>query len=381
MGYETSNPAAIPAAARLALRQTVAPTGINLGPPGGVVQPSYTDISNLVIGYENMAAWWTACVSSSQLTVLLSGDSTFLDQNIGNAAIQWLNVIKNGCLSAGYTATVTRNAVSGKATPEWLATYLPQDLAGAAPTLYVLKWGMNDPNDDHLLTAEQTIANVRQGLASLRAAWSRNTTSVIVMMPNTARYGATAVNELYREQLAAGLAQAALDYDCVFFDTYALARSIRAMSTTSWLDAIAVHPGNTLQLMIAGKLLDVMFAPHVLAYWARRVEITQGSGMSNGVSGASKVCTSRRGNIVTMTGILGGVGSVPVARTLGTIATDGHRPTITEWGLVCTVIQSGVATVLPIKIDPAGVIVATGAVAIETAQYIAFNCVWVRGAA
>lgn len=379
MGYPTETPASIPDAARLALRQTVSPTGVALSPPNGSVQGSYADTVKTILGPENMAAWWAALMGGSASSVLISGDSTFANYGITDPNTYWTVLLSDACKRYGFAVTVSANAISGKASSDWLSTYLPQDLAGSQPTLYVIKWGMNDPNNSYNLTVEQTIANLRAGLSLLRVVWSRDATSVIVMMPNTARYASQpGVNELWRERVAAGLAQAAIDYDCVFFDTYAFARSIRPMST--WLDGMVVHPLENFQRMISGGLSEIMFPEHVRNWVSKITNVTPGARFTQPGAGSGRLSTRRLDALVCLSGYLNGPSAtLSLGDVIGTIANPFHTPSLDEWGCYVTAYSGSGIEILPVVIQHSNAQIILKKASTVSPSLVMFNATWAIG--
>jgi hypothetical protein len=173
----------------------------------------------LVFGMEYLSHWMSNIESSAPTKMIFSGDSTTSGVNVSSPFTPDQMFLKSAT-QAGITALTVVNAGHvAKDTADWLSSYLAADLA-ASPDVYVVRWGTNDPF--YGLSLATTIANIRSGLATIRAASTVDQMTVVLEMPSSSNDNPNGRNRAFYEQLRNGLAQAARDYQAVFIDLYAL---------------------------------------------------------------------------------------------------------------------------------------------------------------
>ena len=124
--------------------------------------------------------------------------------------------------------------------------------------------------------------SLRTALATIRAARSVASLSIVLMTPNSTSDTPNARDELWYEQIVPGIKQAARDFNCCFVDTYAWLRDSRPAAGV-WMDnplpggGRAIHPLNVMNTWIAGLLGQVLF-PEGLATSVGRTSIISVGG-------------------------------------------------------------------------------------------------------
>lgn len=246
--------------------------GIDLDGGGNIVKAitgglqklnSYADKHKYVFGQEYMAAFHNFIMSPSRTPIVVcSGDSTTAGD--GTTTGYRINeLIKTAAYTTGlqtkYGISSLNYGRSGKKSSDWISTYLAEDLA-ANPDLLVLRWGINDG-----LTQDVNafIANLRSGLATIRASRSVSSLSILLMSPNSTSDTPNHRDEMWYEQIVPAIKQAARDYFCTFIDTYGYLRDARPAAGV-WMDnpygdGRAIHPLNVMNLWIAGVIQSVLF--------------------------------------------------------------------------------------------------------------------------
>jgi hypothetical protein len=224
---------------------------------------TYADLHKYITGREYLSAFHKKIISRTATTCIFSGDSTTSGTGV-DTAYQVHTLFLNLARIDGYYGVTTTNAGhSGDSTVEWLSTYLSTDM-GNDPDLYVIRWGINDPRDigDDLTPAE-FIANIRSGLATIRAHANgpQDECSIVLMMPNSVSSTPDERDEKFHEAIVQGMKQAARDYQCCFIDTYAFLQDSR--NAADYMDSVTVssetthvHPANVMNLWIMGLLAE-----------------------------------------------------------------------------------------------------------------------------
>ncbi|QCW21980.1 hypothetical protein JessAGP_050c [Caulobacter phage Jess A] len=273
---------------------------------------SYTDVGKYVIGREYLGKWYNLWRASPGATpqIVVRGDSTIEGgTNISNALYKPTAMLTTFARAKGFVMTAVNGGVSGTTTNDWLNTHLPADLvtyAGSPPPLYIIHYGMNDPRSNAAnMTPAQTIAALKAGLALLRATWSAQQTSVLVVLPNTAAWDAVGVNEAWREAINYQYTQACRDYGVTCFDTYAWAREARYGLLSGWLDSPAVHPNEDFNALIWGAIADVMFPTGLQMMNGATTLISDlSAGYTNPGIASGGACVTKRGDMVMATGYI-----------------------------------------------------------------------------
>lgn len=213
-----------------------------------------------IVGREYLSHLIALLAANSAMTFLFSGDSI----TVGDGTADDMNLaIASMATKYGFTGvTCSKSAVSGTGTPYWLSNLITGDLA-TNPSLYILRWGVNDWLSD--LTPDQTITNIRTGLAQCRAhAVIKNMS--ILLMPPTATGTADApphysLNEKASEILTLGYRQAARDYGACFFDIYNTFRDAYSGPNAigNYMDAALTHPKDVLRVLWNSAVADILF--------------------------------------------------------------------------------------------------------------------------
>lgn len=295
----TSATAAVAAAAKEYLREYVAtahsnPRGANLTPDGFIHNTTLGRVYNpplqrmaMSFGQEYLHYWFTCFdVAANQnngdttiRAVVLSGDST--TYGVGSTKATPATILDDAAEARGYTNVgVINHGQSGKATFDWIATHLAGDLA-ATPDLLILRWGANDPFFGR--TADQFLADLRTGLATIRASRDVSELSVLLCTPNSMNNVEMGADQAFFEQINQGVRQAARDYQCAFLDIYNLLQASHD-GVNVWMDGIsfsggpnrAVHPGDTMYEHIAGYIAEMIYPDWGRDWKANSVRNTSG---------------------------------------------------------------------------------------------------------
>ena len=236
---------------------------------GGIWQRnSYGDKYQYVFGQEYMAYFHNLLIdeyttATRSPIIVFSGDSTTagdavsVDYQIGNLVNNAGNFTG---LQTAFGLTCLNHGHSGATTIQWLSTYIALDMA-SDPDLYVVRWGIND---GAFRDPTAFISRLRQGLATIRATRSVADLSILLMAPNATADSTNNRDEYWDESIAAGIKQAARDYQCTYIDTYAYLRDARHAADI-WMDNPmpvpdnAIHPLAVMNTWIAGIISSVAF--------------------------------------------------------------------------------------------------------------------------
>lgn len=240
-----------------------------------VVKNSYADVNQHVFGREYLSAFHKKLMVPSAAKVIYSGDSTTAGNGAtaGYTITELMNYLVNKD-GLGSLITTVNSGQSGKDTQQWVDSYLAADLA-QNPDLYVLRWGINDPGYDQAgATAAEGVAgdatrrtvddfktSLRAGLATIRASKTLSQMSIVLMSPNSTYDTPNRRDTLWYEQINNVIRQAARDYQCVFFDTYALWQdSVNGgdYMDSPYTDQRHIHPADVMNEWIAGELYQVI---------------------------------------------------------------------------------------------------------------------------
>lgn len=209
-----------------------------------------------ITGREYLAAYHKLLMAGSASKMVFSGDSTTVGTGLSAPYVMSTAIPAMG-VKYGISNITGVNAGHGsKNSGDWLATYLTADLA-QNPDLYVLRWGINEYYSDPPFTPDETITNIRTGLAQCRAAKTLAQMSIILMTPTATAYHLNK-NERNYEALVLGFKQAARDYGACFFNTYGMYRDAYSGSQT-WLDSIRTHPLDVGAMWVNSALSDLIF--------------------------------------------------------------------------------------------------------------------------
>lgn len=257
------------------------PMGVKLTGGGKIVKNitggqqqlnTYVDDGQICVGREFMfRAYFEINIGSPTIPVFLYGDSTVAD-GYTSAPFYLSNFIPEVMKRKGVKPkfVVTNRGVPGTSTWDMNAI---ADLTTNVGRLMFIKYGINDSAaSDPLNTLASTL---RSKLAELRAHpyGGVGTLAIVLVGPNATSDTPNGRDEKWYEKVRGIYVQAARDYGCVFFDTYAYLKESRGAAGL-WMDnpyddGRAIHPTTTMQPRIWGGVLDELFRPSEMALWAQ----------------------------------------------------------------------------------------------------------------
>ncbi|HDF2344050.1 TPA: hypothetical protein PC598_003702 [Morganella morganii] len=224
--------------------------------------------SRFVIGREYLWAIHKRMINSSinpggTAKIVWSGDSTTFGVNAG----AWDPVSIANELRFTYGIPSVKNFNEGhnaKTMVDWGGWYVNKDIE-KHPDMdcYVLRWGINDGG---VTPYTEFVNALRGGLTALREWKSVEKLSVILMMPSSTSDTRTGKDEKWYEQISGAYRQAARDFKCMFFDTYATWRDARGKAAGAWLDdpygdGRGIHPDSILNAQIIGDICHYLYKP------------------------------------------------------------------------------------------------------------------------
>jgi lysophospholipase L1-like esterase len=255
--------------------------GVQYDGPGNVLMPitggnqqlnTYADDDKVFIGkeylyrvYERMRLGYVTPIKAFAF-----GDSTVA----GDAAttpflIQNLMPLMAQRIGLPVPLNVTNRGVGGTTVSDMNA--LP-DLA-VDTDLFIIKYGINDGANPEGTRLNTFATQLRSKLAAIRAAAFGNytTLSIVLVGPNATSDTPNGRDERWYEQLRGIYVQAARDYKCAYFDTYAYLKDARG-AATYWMDdpfgdGRAIHPKDMMYQWIWGAVLESMFPLNQIAAW------------------------------------------------------------------------------------------------------------------
>jgi len=233
---------------------------------------TYADLHKYMIGREYLyrvdLRLQVSNFGATNLGVFLYGDSTITGSAIINSANLLQNLLpqlgnKKGLMCG---LTVTNRGIAGSDVSS--LSVIP-DLS-TTTDFAIIKYGINDglnPANTRLATFSSTL---RSKLAAIRGATNGDLPHLAILLvgPNATASDTDGRNEQWYEQLRGLYVQAARDYNCAYFDTYAFLKDARP-SSGLWMDAntiggqtnVPIHPNDTMQQWIWGAIMDFVF-PH-----------------------------------------------------------------------------------------------------------------------
>lgn len=266
-------------------------------PLGGYQQlNSYADLHKYCIGKEYLYRVYQRLIvgGSSPIKAFAFGDSTVEGGNGESTAFKVQNLLPALCKYKGLQLpmTVTNRGVGGTDVSDMDAL---GDLANDTD-LFIVKYGINDALNPLATRLDTFATTLRSKLAAIRAATfgSYDTLSIVLVGPNSTNDSPNNRDERWYEQLRGIYVQAARDYKCCYFDTYAWLKDSRG-AATFWLDnpfanGIGIHPQDNMQAWIWGAVIDSMFGQSESAKW-RANHLTNVSGTFDSVAAADAPTT------------------------------------------------------------------------------------------
>lgn len=226
------------------------------GQSGPILYNSYA-FREPIWNTETLYGWYDNLQSNNGLTIMFSGDTTTLGQTINDPAY-YINILfDNLAHMDGFTNITTINSGhNGASTVQWDSSYVSGEIT-SSPDLWIIRWGINDAinpvNTINFATA------LRSGLSKIRTAYPLSSGVGIILMVENSTSGLT-VSNLWCEEVQKVVRRAAYDYQCCFFDTYALWQNSRE-SANKWMDGTYINPKDNMNAWIISKLYDVIIPP------------------------------------------------------------------------------------------------------------------------
>lgn len=260
------------------------PNGIEFKGTGNLLMPitggyqqlnSYADAGKYYFGKEYLNRVYKRLLSqvgtAQTINVFAYGDSTVIGGNGEDAAYRVGPLLEQMSLLAGLSLPllVTNRGVSGAKITDMNA--LP-DL-GTSTDLFIIKYGINDGLNPLSTRLETFAASLRSQLAAIRAATNGDLSSLAIVLvgPNATSDSPNNRDERWYEQLRGVYVQAARDYHCMYFDTYAYLRDARPAAgdwmTNDYGDGRAIHPLDAMNAWIWGGVFRAIFSAEDLVYW------------------------------------------------------------------------------------------------------------------
>jgi hypothetical protein len=227
---------------------------ISPGQTGNILYNSYA-FRQPIWNVETLYGWYTKLHNNTACKVLFTGDSTTQGYDL-DMPYYTTELFKSFAARDGWTNITTVNSgVSGATTEFWDLNRVAGEIA-QAPDLYVVRWGLND-GTSATFDVTTFITALRSGLNKIRTATPLSSgIGILVMTPNSSSYTTTCSN-LWNEAMYPAIKQACYDYQCCFYDTYALHQNSR-QSAGLWMDAYYIHPRDNMQAWIMAKLYDTI---------------------------------------------------------------------------------------------------------------------------
>ncbi len=232
---------------------------------GGLQQlNTYTNNCSFAIGHEYLfRLYYDLNGGASYIRSFVYGDSTTTD-GYTSANFFLSTFLPKVFKRKGFKTKllVTNRGVGG--TSVYDANVIP-DLGADGARLIFLKYGINDgaTSGGNINTFA---TNLRAKLAEIRstAYGSIDALAIVLVGPNSTSDTPNKRDEVWYEQCRGVYEQAARDYRCFYFDTYAFLQDSRWSAGLSmdnpYSDGRAIHPTSTMQPMIWGRLFDEMLS-------------------------------------------------------------------------------------------------------------------------
>lgn len=189
-----------------------------------------------------------------------SGDST----TAGDAAEGFNPAVVMGYYAENYGVQQVQVNVghSGAGTVTWESTYVDADiLAHPDMSAYFVRWGIND-GALHGSTSTYETA-LRGGLTKLRAFKNLSNLTIILMAPNSTYDEPNNRGEKWYELIAGIIKKAARDFQCVYFDTYAMFRDsyngANVYLDNPFGDGRGIHPKKEFNTVIYKYLASYLY--------------------------------------------------------------------------------------------------------------------------
>jgi hypothetical protein len=201
-------------------------------------------VNGLMVGRENLAAFWKACTAGTLMTAVIVGDST-VENNLAYARRSH-DLVQRAFYAAGINGVKTVNrGVSGSSWSDLDVAQVAVDIA-AGMRLLIIKYDINDAAKANPLATRQ--ADARAKLAAIRAlpGGDVGSLSIVLMGPNSTYSPSTGQDYRWFEDLRPCNEQLVLEFEVAYFDTYAYLQNTRP-AFAIWQDDIlplheSIHP-------------------------------------------------------------------------------------------------------------------------------------------
>lgn len=229
---------------------------------------TYADKDKYAIGKEYLfrAYQYLALGQSSSagtIRVQLYGDSTIAGDQGESAAYHVAPIIGRVALQKGIgNISITNFGVSGTTIADLDAI----SNLGGNPAIIVIKYGINDGGLPEATRLNTFATTLRSKLSAIRAApgGALGAVAILLVGPNSTSDTPNNRDERWYEQLRGIYNQAARDYQCAYFDTYAFLKDSRGAAGL-WMDnpfgdGRAIHPLDAMNAWIWGGVWDWAFS-------------------------------------------------------------------------------------------------------------------------
>lgn len=192
--------------------------------------------------------------------IIHSGDSTTAGDNAGG--FDPSVVMYNYCENYGLPSQQINAGHSGQDTVAWNSTYVDSDIA-TYPNMncYFVRWGINDGASHGNVDTYETA--LRSGLTKLRAFKGLADLTIVLMSPSSTYDPQNNRDEKWYESLAGIIKKAARDFQCVYFDTYAMFRDsyngAGIYLDNPYSDGRGIHPSKEFNSVIYNELAKYLF--------------------------------------------------------------------------------------------------------------------------
>lgn len=250
--------------------------GVELDGPSAILMPitggnqqlnTYADKGKYAIGKEYLFRAYQFLAqgqssSAATLKVQLYGDSTIAGDQGESLPYHVSQIIGRVALQKGIgNISVTNFGVSSTSISDLNAVAN----LGDSPGLIIIKYGINDATLPEATRLNTFATGLRSKLAQIRSAvgGSLGSVAILLVSPNSTSDTPNRRDERWYEQLRGIYNQAARDYQCAWFDTYAFLKDSRGAAGL-WMDnpygdGRAVHPLDAMNAWIWGGVMDWAF--------------------------------------------------------------------------------------------------------------------------
>lgn len=156
--------------------------------------------------------------------------------------------------------------------------------------LFIIKYGINDGTVSEATRLETFAEGLRTVLSDIRAQVDGQLVNQAILLvgPNSTSDTPNGRDERWYEQLRGVYVQAARDFQCAFFDTYAYLRDSRGAAGL-WMDdpysdGRAVHPTDVGMAWIWGAVMEAIFGGAETATWRRNHLVNASNAIEDGVT-------------------------------------------------------------------------------------------------